>query len=111
MPSGFSTSSPGSRRPSRERSAAPSAALSRTGSGALVVVAGALPDAERTGLAGAAVVGRHSLTLVAMTGGQSTAATGRAGGDVIALDAPEGFAASWNQVMVRRSVARRGTRT
>jgi uncharacterized protein (DUF58 family) len=85
--------------------------VSRTGSGALVVVTGSLPDAERTGLAGAAAVGRHSLTLITMTGGQSTAAGGRSGGDVIALDAPEGFAAAWNQVMVRRNVARRGVRS
>jgi uncharacterized protein (DUF58 family) len=81
--------------------------VSRSGSGALVVVAGTLPDAERAGLAGAAVVGRHSLTLVAVTGGQSTVAGGRSGGDVIALDGPDGFAAAWNQVMVRRNVARR----
>jgi uncharacterized protein (DUF58 family) len=84
--------------------------VSRMGSGALVVVAGTLPDVERAGLAGAAVVGRHLLTLVAVTGGKSTAAGTRAGGDVIAIDAPDGFAAAWNQVMVRRGVARRGGR-
>jgi uncharacterized protein (DUF58 family) len=85
------------------------AGVSRSGSGALVVVAGSLPDAERTSLAGAAAVGRHVLTLVAVTGGTSSPASGRGGGDVIALDASEGFASAWNRVMVGRAVARRST--
>jgi uncharacterized protein (DUF58 family) len=80
--------------------------LGRGGSGAVVVVAGTLPEAERAGLAGAGT-GRHALTLVAVTGGHSTVSGSRAGGDVIALDGPDGFAAAWNSVMVRRNVVRR----
>lgn len=77
------------------------AALGRNGAGAVVVVAGALPDAEREGLAGAVAVGRHTLTLVAATGGVTTRG-GRTGGDTVALDADEGFAAAWNRALVRR---------
>jgi len=81
--------------------------LGRSGSGAVIVVAGTLPDAEQAGLAGAANVGRHSLTVVAATGGVSTAVAGRSGGDVIALDGAEGFAVTWNRVMMGHNTVRR----
>jgi hypothetical protein len=75
--------------------------LGRKGTGAVVVVAGSLPDAEREGLGGAVALGRHTLTLVAATGGLTTPG-GRGGGDVVALDATEPFATAWNRVMVAR---------
>lgn len=80
--------------------------LGRKGTGAVVVVAGLLPDAEREGLGGAVALGRHTMTLVAATGGVTTPG-GRGGGDVVALDATEPFATAWNRVMVGRGGDRR----
>jgi hypothetical protein len=86
--------------------------IGRSGSGAVVVVAGTLPETEREGLARTTAIGRHSLTLVAVTGGVSSAGSSRGGGDVIALDGPDGFAAAWNAVMMSRegSLRRAGSR-
>ena len=75
------------------------AGLGRSGSGAVVVITGTLPEAELGGLAAAATVGRHALTIVAATGGST-------GGEVIALDGPGGFADAWNRVMMSRKAAR-----
>lgn len=81
------------------------ASLGRKGTGAVVVIAGRLPEAEREGIGGASGLGRHTLTLVAATGGVTTPG-GRTGGDVVALDGPEPFASAWNRVMIRRQVGR-----
>jgi uncharacterized protein (DUF58 family) len=72
--------------------------LGRSGSGAVVVVAGAVPAAEVAGIAGGSAGGRHALTVVAA--GPGANAEGLA--EIIALDAPEGFATRWNTAMVRR---------
>jgi uncharacterized protein (DUF58 family) len=77
------------------------AGLGRSGSGAVVVVTGTLPDAELGSLAAAATVGRHALTIVACTRRSN-------GGEVIALDGPGGFAEAWNRVMMSRKAARPG---
>lgn len=74
--------------------------LGRRGSGAVVVIAGAVPEAEVGNLTVAAAIGRHAITLVAAGG---TAG----GGDAIALDDPRGFAAAWNAAMVHRRAPRR----
>ena len=80
------------------------AGLGRRGSGAVIVVAGRVPPAELSALAGAASIGRHALTVVAA--GDVVAAAGVAA-DTIPLDDSRGFAAAWNAAMMQRRVARR----
>jgi len=79
------------------------AALGRTSSGAVVVVAGQVQPAELGGLA-AAGLGRNALTVVAC---ESSVSGDLRGVDAVSLDGPDGFAGAWNSRMNARRARRR----